>query len=80
MVITTCTLWRGPNHNFPCNCECTLNEYRTIRGLYAYMYVYLFGLVYNIIVAVIWPKSLILRQKTLKLNTTVGTFMLIIFK
>ena len=69
MVITTCTLWRGPNHNFSCNCKCTLNEYRTIRVLYAYMYVYLFALVYTIIVTVIWPKSLIRRQKPLKLNT-----------
>ena len=81
MVITTCTLWRGPNHNFSCNCECKMRIYIQFEwipnntGLYAYMYVYLFALVYNITVAVIWPKSLIRRQKPLKLNTTVGTFM-----
>ena len=63
MVITTCILWGGFPAIANVRCVSTLNEYRTIRVLYAYMYVYLFALVYNIIVAVIWPKSLIQRQK-----------------
>ena len=60
MVVTTCTYCGEVQITiFPeianVRCISTLNAYRTIRVLYAYMHVYLFALVDNIIVAVIWP-------------------------